>query len=201
MNTMDFKQLTDLKTKEVPKQLIPALAKRWSPRAFDPKPLDEVDLNLLFEAARWAPSSTNAQPWRFLLARKGEAMHQRIVDILAAGNQTWAVHAPVLGMAWARTLFPGKDSHNRHALFDLGAAMQAMMTQATERGIYGHLMGGFDSEGFKALAPEQEPFEPGVCFALGYPGKADQLNEPFLSRELATRSRLPVSALVHGLEG
>lgn len=198
---MDFKQLTDLKTKEVPKQLIPAIGKRWSPRAFDSKPLNEADLSLLFEAARWAPSSTNAQPWRFLLARKGEAMHRRIVDILAPGNQTWATHAPVLGMAWARTLFPGKDSPNRHALFDLGAAMQAMMTQATELGIYGHLMGGFDSDAFKALAPEQEAFEPGVCFALGFPGSADQLNEPFLSRELANRNRLPLSDLVQGLEG
>ncbi len=165
---------------------------RWSPRAFTDQPLPPATVDTLFEAASWAASASNHQPWRFVYAhRADEADFQRLLACLNPSNQTWAQHAAVLVLALAQTTLPtGKP--NDWARHDVGAATTTLLLQATALGIYGHVMAGFDADKVRAafaLPPELTP----VTFtALGYLGSADQLAEPNRTRELEPRTRKPI---------
>jgi nitroreductase len=163
---------------------------RWSPRSFSSRLIAPKILQSLFEAARWAPSSMNAQPWIFLTAavdRQPDA-HARLVESLTESNRRWALRAPVLVLALTRTeREPGKS--NRYAAYDLGQAVAFLSLQATAMGLHLHQMGGFNAafarEHF-AVPPEYEPL---VVLAIGYSDSPDALPEDIRSRELAERSR------------
>ena len=174
--------------------LHPLLARRWSPRGFDADyELTETELVALLEAARWAPSAGNSQPWRFLIGRRGDATFDAIVELLAPGNQPWAPRASVLIVAIADTT---ESPMSPWVLYDTGQAVAHLSVQATALGLAVHQMGGFDSAGVAArfrLAPELKPMS---VVAVGRLDPAADLPEPYAERERAPRERRPVSELV-----
>ncbi|UYZ61584.1 nitroreductase family protein [Hymenobacter weizhouensis] len=165
------------------------IRQRWSPRAFANQPVTPDTLNQLFEAASWAASAMNEQPWRYIYAHRtdGEAF-QKMVDCLLPGNQPWARHAPVLVLALAKTHYDN-GNHNGAALHDLGLANGNLLLEATALSLHAHFMGGFDVARTREAFQLPATLQPVVFIALGYLGEAEQLEEPFLSREKAARQR------------
>lgn len=175
--------------------LIPVVAERWSPRAFSDKELSEETLLELLEAARWAASSMNEQPWRFVYGAKGTEGFDNVLNALAPGNQEWAKNAAALVGVFGKPLFDYKDRANRTWQYDLGLAIGNLTAQATAKGVSMHQMGGVDLEKLRANTGAPEELEPYVAIALGYAGDPDQLSEGLKERELAKRSRKPLSEI------
>ena len=174
----------------------PLLAERWSPRGFDRShELGDVALSALLEAARWAPSERNSQPWRFLVTRRGEESHSRLFAALTPGNRAWAGTASALVLVAARTA--GDDgSPQPWALYDTGQAVAALVTQAQADGLAVHQMGGFDSDAVRAEFGLGNTLTPVVVLAIGRRDGTAELPEPFAARETAPRTRRPVSDLL-----
>ncbi len=166
------------------------IARRWSPRAFADKPVEPATLARLFEAARWASSSFNEQPWKFVVAtRQDPEAHQVLADCLVEGNRIWAVEAPILTMSIAKLNFTHKERPNRHAYFDLGQAVATMLVQATDLGLVAHQMAGFDADKARASLEIPDDHDPVAAMALGYPAAAAELPDDLLERENARRRR------------
>lgn len=176
--------------------LLPALAERWSPRAFDPTAdVEETALRSALEAARWSPSANNSQPWRFIVARRGTGAFDTIVENLAGFNQVWAGSAAVLIVALAETV--DEDGRERRwATYDLGQAVAHLTIQAHHDGLHAHQMGGFDGAALREAFEIGERFEPVSITALGVVGDADALPEPLRERENAPRTRHPLERIV-----
>jgi nitroreductase len=169
------------------------IARRWSPRAFDERLVDVATLRTLFEAARWAPSSNNEQPWRFVVASKDrEADWNRLFDCLVEGNRRWASRAPILVLSIASMKFEDDGTPNRHALHDTGLATENLVLQATASGLVAHQMAGFDVEKARADLRIPSGYEPVAMIAIGYPGDPAVLPERLRERELRPRSRRPI---------
>lgn len=191
----------EIKTAQTDAALLPAIAHRWSPRAFSDQAPPTEHLRLVFEAARWAASSFNEQPWRFYVGLRTDATWQAIFDSLSPFNQQWCAPVPVLILAAARTNFSHNDHPNRHALHDVGQALANLALQATELGLYTHMMAGFDlntAQHLLALPPE---LTPATAVALGYAGDPAQLSESHAASEQSPRTRRPLAELVHGGPG
>jgi nitroreductase len=170
---------------------------RWSPRAFSDKPVSAEVLRSLFEAARWAPSSSNEQPWAFLVATKDDAENfEKSLGALVEFNANWAKKAPVLVIAVAELAFAKNNAPNRNAQYDVGAASLQLCLEATARGLVVHQMAGFDPETAKEAYNIPQGWEPIAAMAIGYPGDASSLPEPYQTREKAPRSRKPIREFV-----
>lgn len=173
------------------------IQRRWSPRAFADRPVEEADLRSLFEAARWAPSSSNEQPWRFIVARREErAEFERLLACLTASNQRWAKSAAVLVLSATRMTFERNGKPNRHAFHDVGLAASQLVLQATSMGMVVHQMAGFDVEKARQTYEIPPEFEPVTAIAMGYVGAPDTLPDDLRERELAPRERRPQSETV-----
>ncbi len=173
------------------------ISKRWSPRAFASRPVEREKLLSLLEAARWAPSSNNEQPWRFILALKEEDAFQRLLACLAEGNQIWVKEAPALMLSVAKLHFRDEvEKKNRMAIHDIGLAVQNLVVQAGVLGLYVHQMAGFDLQKARAAFQIPEHYEPVTAIAIGYLGDPAQLPENLRLRELAPRERKPLKELV-----
>lgn len=175
------------------------IQRRWSPRAFADKPVAPDALRQLFEAARWSASSSNLQPWSFLVARRQEdaAAFERMVDCLMPGNVPWASQAPVLVITVAN-LFRKPEVRNRHAYHDVGMATQNLAVQATALDLYLHLMGGFSPDKAREAFAIPEDHEAVTMFALGYLGDPAQLADNHREGEQKARERKPLSEFVFG---
>jgi nitroreductase len=172
---------------------------RWSPRAFSDKPIPHDVLRSLFEAARWAPSSNNEQPWAFLVTTADDKEnHAKMLGTLVEFNQGWAKHAPVLGIAVSEMAFAKTGKPNRNAFYDTGAAMADLSLEATSRGLFVHQMAGFDPHKAIELFEIPSGWEPIAAFTIGYPGDPDSLPETLRQRELAPRERKPLETFVMG---
>ncbi len=172
---------------------------RWSPRAFSSREVSPEDLKTVLDAARWAASSNNEQPWRFLVARKSDpAAYDRILHLLVPGNQSWAKTAPVLMIMAAKRTFSHNGSPNYYALHDAGQALGYLFLQATALGLHAHGMAGFDRDRARTELGIPDDYELGAAVALGYLGSPDQLNEKQQENELAPRQRKPLSEIVFG---
>ncbi len=171
----------------------PIIRKRWSGRAFSDRAITQETLNQILEAASWAPSSMNEQPWRYRYAFKESEAFKKMISCLSAGNRSWARKAAVLILSLAKTNMGQTDNLNRHALHDVGAANAHLFFEATSLGIRGHIMAGFDYD--KTIETFKLPLElePVAFIALSYPGNVEELEEPYKSRELTPRSRNPIS--------
>jgi len=170
---------------------------RWSPRAFSDKPVSPDVLRSLFEAARWAPSSNNEQPWAYIVATKDDAENfEKSLGALVEFNANWAKHAPVLAIAVAQLAFAKNNAPNRNAQYDVGAASMQLSIEATARGLVVHQMAGFDPETAKEAYDIPQGWEPIAAMAIGYPGDASSLPEPYQTREKAPRSRKPIREFV-----
>ena len=172
---------------------------RWSPRSFSDRPVSTHDLLVLLDAARWAASSYNEQPWRFIVARNSDGeLYDRILGLLAPFNQLWAKSAPVLLIAVAKRHFTHNGSSNLHSMHDTGAALAQLALQATAIGLHTHGMAGFDRDRAQVELNIPEEFEPVTAVALGYAGSPDLLPEPYKERELSPRQRKPLNDIVFG---
>jgi nitroreductase len=170
---------------------------RWSPRALSSRALEPAELRRLFEAARWAPSSFNEQPWRFLVARKeDEAAYERLLACVHERNRKWAQAAPVLVLSVARTRFSKSETPNRHAFHDVGLAVGQLITQATAMGLVVRQIAGFDEEAARRAYDLPDVFEPVAVLAIGAPGDPDELPADLREKESAARRRLPLEEIV-----
>lgn len=176
--------------------VIDVIKNRWSARAFSDKNLSDEHILTLIEAASWAPSSINEQPWRYRYALRGTETFHEMWECLMIGNQPWAKNAAALLLCTAKKNFAKNDKPNRHALHDTGMANAFLMLQATEMGIYGHIMGGYDPEKLRETFHLPEDEEDVCILALGFLGVPDQLEEPFRTREITPRSRKAVEEFI-----
>ncbi|MBC5995023.1 nitroreductase family protein [Pontibacter cellulosilyticus] len=172
------------------------IEKRWSPRAFSDTTVEQEQLETLFEAARWAPSAMNEQPWRFIYATKEDAeAYERLLSCLVEANQVWAKNAPVLFLSVAKTTYDFNGNANKHAWHDVGMATANLVLQATELDLHVHLMGGFSADTAREVLGIPEGFEPVSMGAVGYVGDPETLPEQLKTRELAPRQRKPLSQI------
>jgi nitroreductase len=142
---------------------------RWSPREFLARPISPDDLKTLFEAARWAPSCYNEQPWRFVVATKDQLeQFAKILGLLMEMNQKWAQTAWLLGFSAGKKSFTHNGAPNRFGLYDTGAAADNLAIEATARGLHVHFMGGFDANRARTEFGVPDDFEIGAAFAAGY---------------------------------
>ncbi|MEQ1756149.1 MAG: nitroreductase family protein [Micropepsaceae bacterium] len=174
----------------------PRFTQRWSPRAFDPRPITHDQLASLFEAARWAPSCLNSQPWRFVYAMRDTGDWQRFVDLLTPNNQSWAKNASALVIVASHTqmAFPGSTNFvpsPTHS-FDTGAAWMQLALQAVEQGLQTHGMAGFDRERAARDLDIPSDYRVEAAIAIGWPGDKASLPEALQAREMPS-PRNPIS--------
>lgn len=164
---------------------------RWSPRAFADKPVAKKTLLTVLEAARWAASSNNGQPWAFILATRSDvAEHQRLLECLLPGNQRWAKTAPILMLAFARMEWETEARPNRTAQHDLGLATATLTLQAEAEGLVVHQMAGIEIGKIRDTYDVPAVYEPVSAIAIGYQGEAEDLDDETLrKREVAVRVR------------
>lgn len=171
------------------------IASRWSPRAFDSnKPVPDEHIVSLMEAARWAPSCFNDQPWRFLVFNRfnNESAWEIALSCLTEKNQSWAKNAPVLVAAIACDRFTHNDKPNRWSQYDTGAASLSICLQAQALGMAAHQMGGFDAGKVKASFEIPEQHAVMAMMAIGYQGPVDTLAENFRESETEPRERVAI---------
>jgi len=173
----------------------PIFLKRWSPRAFDGSEVPDADLMLIFEAARWAPSAFNSQPWRFLYAKRGDADWERFLGLLIPFNQSWAHSASVLlymlSDSTPVTNKAGEPQASHSHSFDAGSAWMSVALQATRLGYHAHGMTGVDFDRVRAELGVPERFRIEAAAAIGRIGDADSLPEHLKARE-APSGRKPI---------
>ena len=170
---------------------------RRSPLAYSERPVGPEELRSLLEAARWAASSFNQQPWHFVVATKDEpAEYERLLGCIVPANAQWAGRAPVLMLSVAKLTFDANGAPNRHALHDVGQATAQLALQATALGLVVHQMGGFDAARARAEFSIPEGYEPVAAIAVGYPGDPEELPEPLRARERAPRTRRELGEFV-----
>ena len=175
--------------------LFDPIARRWSTRAFQDRSVESEKVASLFEAARWAPSSGNGQPWSYLVARREDAAeHERLASVLVPGN-AWARKAPVLALA-VSTLDRAPDRPNRHAQHDVGLANENLAIQAVSMGLAVHMMAGFNVEMAAEVFQIPPRHEPLTMIAIGYPGDPASLDDDLRKKDLAPRQRKPLAEFV-----
>jgi nitroreductase len=195
--TLSATEVKQVKQAPAVEGVLPIFHERWSPRSFASRDVTPADLAKVFEAARWAASSYNEQPWRFLAGIRGSEAYRKIFESLISFNQAWATTAPVLILGTAKTRFSHNDAPNRVALYDLGAAASYLTLQAAALGIASHQMGGFDPDAARKAFEIPEVYEIGAVIALGYQGEPASLpNEHFVAQEVAPRTRKSLTEFV-----
>jgi nitroreductase len=176
----------------------PTILERWSPRAFDQSPLTSDELFTLFEAARWAPSAFNSQPWRFVYALRDTPEWEQLLSALLPFNAAWAQHASALMFILSDTLFtpPGKTEPQpaTTASFDTGAAWGVLALQATRLGLHVHAMAGFDHAHAAEVLHSSARYHIEAAVAIGRIGDADSLPEALRAREFPS-PRKPLSEI------
>jgi nitroreductase len=176
--------------------LITPLVERWSPRAYDPTAEVEPEvIRTILEAARWAPSANNVQPWRFIVARRGSEAFTMVHDALLGFNQAWADSAAVLVVNLAETV-DDAGKPRPWARYDLGQAVAHLTVQAQHEGLHTHQMGGFDAAALRDAFGLDERLEAVSITAIGVLGDVDALPDPLREREVAPRVRKPLDELV-----
>jgi nitroreductase len=174
------------------------LRQRWSPRSFADRDVEPEKLRSLFEAARWAASSFNAQPWHFVIATKNEPeAYERMLSCFVEFNQGWAKNAPVIGISVAKLNFDHEEKPNRHAYHDVGQAAAYLALQAAAEGLQIHQMAGILIDRAREVLAIPAGYDPVSGFALGYPGDPEMLTEKLRERELAPRQRKEATSFVH----
>lgn len=176
--------------------ILETLKQRWSPRAYSEKPVEKEKIQSLFEAARWAPSSRNEQPWHFILGIKGNESWDKIFDALDPWNKEWAKRAPVLVLNIGKKTFDYKGYENRTYQYDTGQAVSMMVTEAVNQGLISHQMGGISQEKAIQLFDIPEDYEPISVTAFGYYGDPKQLPEDMYESEIEERRRRPLDKTV-----
>jgi nitroreductase len=174
-------------------------AKRWSPYCFSNNKVSREDLCSLFEAARWAASSYNEQPWSYIVAtREDHEEFERLLSCLVEGNQRWAASAPVLVLGIASLNFSRNGKPNRAAIHDLGQASANLVLEATARGLYVHQMIGILPDKAREVYAIPEGHEPMTAIAVGYPGDPKDFPDELQQRDANRRPRKPLKEFLFG---
>ena len=173
----------------------PVFLNRWSPRAMSGEPIGEEALRSLFEAARWAPSANNNQPWRFVYARRDTPHWQPFFDLLADLNRVWAVRAAALVVVVSKTTFDHNGKFSRTHSYDAGAAWENLALQGSLKGLVVHGMQGFDYDRARELLKLPDGYQVEAMAAIGKPGKRESLPEKYREREFPS-DRKKVSEIV-----
>lgn len=172
---------------------------RRSPVLYSDRPLEKEKLELLFEAARWAPSSHNQQPWRFIYAKKEDINDfNRVFDCLTPANQLWAKRVPVLILSIAETISGYNKKVNKYAFHDVGLAVSNLIFQATSMGLFVHQMGGYDNEKARINLKIPRDYDPVAMIAVGYLAESyKDFPKELIKREKTPRSRKLLSEIVY----
>jgi nitroreductase len=172
------------------------ITRRWSPVAFDSRPIDNEKIHLLFEAAKWAPSARNAQPWRFVFATSDMPDHKVLIDLLDEPNQEWAKKAPLIVLSLAQVISTYKNRRNRLAFYETGMAVSNLLLQATNMDLYVHQMSGYDVERAKEILVIPTRYEPTAMMAIGYRGDSSALTGRLAAWEKRERTRMEISKIL-----
>jgi len=173
------------------------IRRRWSPRAFENRPVEKEKLRQILEAARWAPSSYNEQPWTYIVATRHEPEeYDTLLACLVERNQRWAKAAPVLMISLGRRFFSQSGKPNLTWQHDVGLGSENLCLQATDLGLATHQMAGIDRDKIRKTYRIPDDVEPVAAIAVGYPGDPATLPEEFKSSEAAPRSRHPLSEFI-----
>ena len=203
--TLSAAEVNQLKQAPPLEGLLPALRTRWSPRSFSSRAVSAEDLHRVFEAARWAASSSNEQPWQYLVGVRDASnpdsphhlVHEKIFSTLVGFNKQWAGSAPVLILGLARGTFAHNGKPNAYAFHDLGAASSYLTLQAAELGISTHQMAGYEHDLARQVFAIPAEYVLGSVIALGYQDEPAALhNEEMIAREIAPRTRKPLNEFV-----
>lgn len=191
---------TDIVTDAKIPGLLPVLRERWSPYRFEPRDVEDDKLLRCLEAARWAASSYNDQPWSFLLARRSDSdAFEKALSCLVEANQAWAKNAGVLLLSVVRTTFRMNNNPNRVALHDLGGAATSMALQAAAEGLQVHQMAGVNLSRVRQVYDVPEGHQPETAIAIGYPDTSEAAEDDELARrDRQPRTRLPLAEQVFG---
>jgi len=188
-----------MKTAEPDHPVHELIAKRWSPYAFSDRDVSDEDLFSLFEAARWAASSYNEQPWSYIVATRAHRNEfERLLSCLVEGNQPWAKAASILALGVATLNFKRNDKPNKAAIHDLGLAAGNLVLEATVRGLSVHQMIGILPDRARELYEIPDGCDAVTAIAIGYAGDSDALPDPLKERDLAPMQRRPLSRFVFG---
>lgn len=180
-----------------PAGMVEVILNRWSPRAFADRDVSSDDVKKIFEAARWAASSYNEQPWRFLVGHRGSESYTKIFDALVEANRLWAQSAPVLILSVAKKHFTHSGDRNLHSWHDVGWATAQLSLEATALGLHTHSMAGFDPAQARASFRIPEEFDPVAVTAVGYLGDASGLPEMLKKMEESPRQRKALREFVY----
>jgi nitroreductase len=195
--TLSAVEVNRLKQAPAVDGVLPAVLARWSARSFAARDVSPADLRKVFEAARWAASAFNEQPWRFLVGTRNSLTHKKIFSTLIGFNQGWAAAAPVLILGVASAKFAHNGSPNAYALYDLGAAAAALCLQAASLGLTTHSMAGYDQAAARQAFGLPEDYLLGAVITLGYQGEPSALgHEQLIAMETAPRTRKPLTEFV-----
>ena len=168
---------------------------RWSPRSFAPTPIEPEKLHRIFEAARWAPSASNLQPWSFMVGLSGDETYKTIYSTLVEFNRLWASLSPVLMVSISKETNSRGEPNESHT-YDVGQAVAYMSLQAMAEGVYVHQMGGIDKVLAGRLLGVPENYHVITAIAMGYPGDPEVLHENLKPMEYAPRVRKPLAEFV-----
>jgi nitroreductase len=195
--TLSAAEVNNLKQAPAVEGILPAVLNRWSPRSFSSREVSPADLRRVFEAARWAASAYNEQPWRYLVGTRNSLTYQKIFSSLIGFNQSWAGSAPVLILGVASSKFSHNGTANTYATYDLGAASSYLTLQAAALGLSTHQMAGFDQDVVRKALGIPADYGFGSVIALGYQGEPAALgNEQLLALETGPRERKALSEFV-----
>jgi len=174
----------------------PLLKERWSPRSFTDQMVDKETLQRIFEAARWTPSSSNDQPWRFILGTKGDNTWNMIMETLVEFNQKWAKLAPVLALSIGKKISDKNGRPSRTFLYDVGQSVAHITFQAMHEGLFVHQMGGFSAQKAAEIFNIPQEYQVITAFAIGHKGQPELLEDNFAEMEKSERKRHPASDFV-----
>jgi len=180
--------------------VIDLIKNRWSPRSFSAKELTEANIHTILEAGTWAPSANNSQPWKFIYALRGTPGFDKLLSVLAPGNQPWAKNAAALVAAIGIRETPDTNQKIHYYMHDVGMATSYLLLQALEMGVHGHVMAGFSKPNLAEIAALPANEEPVSIIALGYADDPEKLEEPYKTRELTPRSRNPIATIATHLD-
>ncbi|MBC8366616.1 nitroreductase family protein [bacterium] len=191
--------MSDAKKPDLENPVQDFVANRWSPVSFDGRSIERGELLSIFEAARWAPSAFNEQPWRYIVAsREDGEPFEAILSCLVDANQTWARHAGAIALGVTALSFERNSKPNTYARHDLGLASGQLCAEAAARGVQVHQMAGILPDRARELYGIPENFEAVTALALGYPGENLELDEGIRARDGQARSRRPMAAILFG---
>lgn len=179
-------QIINLKKPKLKADILEVLKNRFSPRVFSDEKIIDKDLNSIFEAARWAPSSRNRQPWFFYLTKKSSKYFYKFMSVMNESNE-WAANSAVLILACY--IKEDESGKNRAALYDLGQAIFSLVVQAQSLGYYTHQIGGFDIEKIKKIITFEKNIEPFVFITVGKIGDYSKANKILVAKDNKERER------------